>query len=172
MENKSFTIGTRVRLISEHPNIDGDGPNVGLTGVVAGPPLVWGSLPISFDEEFTSGHTCFGAAEQGRGWFVDTHKLEVIKDEPEDATEDTPLPEPKKLPLRLLPPQTKKILKHLKEIGSISNVEAQDQYRCRSLSKRICEIQEAGFVILKEWKKDLQGQRYVRYFYDGKRQSA
>ena len=90
METKSFTIGTRVRLIAEHLNIDGVGPNVGLTGFVAGPPLVWGSLPVSFDEEFSSGHTCIGMAKQGRGWFVDPHKLEVIKDEPEDVTEDTP----------------------------------------------------------------------------------
>jgi len=57
---------------------------------------------------------------------------------------------------------------HLKRERSISNVEAQNLYRCRALPKRISELRAEGFDVRPVWKRDLTGQRYVRYFYMGR----
>ncbi len=57
---------------------------------------------------------------------------------------------------------------HLVRERSITNVEAQALYRCRSLTKRISELRQAGMKITPIWNKDVTGQRYVRYFYMGK----
>lgn len=63
-----------------------------------------------------------------------------------------------------LSPQARIVLKHLKAVGDISNVEANAVHRIRSLSRRITELQQVGgFHIEKEFKKDLTGQRFVRY---------
>ena len=59
--------------------------------------------------------------------------------------------------------QRDKILAHLKQVGSISFVEANDLYRCRSLTRRIADLREAGYDIISEWRKDTLGQRYTRY---------
>ena len=61
-------------------------------------------------------------------------------------------------------PQTAKILTHLQDVGTITNVESQAIYKCRSLGKRISELRELGFDIWSEWKRDHEGQRYVRYW--------
>lgn len=55
------------------------------------------------------------------------------------------------------------ILNHLITKGSISNVEAQALYRCRSLSRRITTLKKEGFSIVSVLKKDATGQRYARY---------
>lgn len=62
-------------------------------------------------------------------------------------------------------PQAEVIFRHLKDVGSISNVEANAIYKCRSVSARITEIARANpyVVITKERKVDHTGQRYVRY---------
>jgi hypothetical protein len=57
------------------------------------------------------------------------------------------------------------IKEHLEREWSISNVEAQNLYRCRALPKRISELKAAGMDIRSVWRTDLTGQRYVRYFY-------
>lgn len=62
-----------------------------------------------------------------------------------------------------LKPQTAQILLHLIRVGSISPLEAGALYRCRSLSRRICDLKEAGFEIETELRKDATGQRYARY---------
>lgn len=62
-----------------------------------------------------------------------------------------------------LSPQANAVLKHLESAGSITNVEAHAVLRCRSVSRRITELCDAGFDISKSWKKDSTGQRYVRY---------
>lgn len=59
--------------------------------------------------------------------------------------------------------QTDKILDHLRKVGSISFVEANDLYRCRSLTRRIKDLREAGHKIVSEWRKDVTGQKYTRY---------
>lgn len=60
-------------------------------------------------------------------------------------------------------PMNDLILLHLLEKGSISNVEAQALYRCRSLSRRICDLKSEGWPIKSELKHDTTGQRYARY---------
>ena len=60
--------------------------------------------------------------------------------------------------------QYQKILNHLLDEGSISGVEAAELYRVRSLPRRICDLKEAGFKILSEWRTDPLGQRYKKYF--------
>lgn len=55
------------------------------------------------------------------------------------------------------------VLIHLITKGSISNVEAQALYRCRSLSRRITTLKREGFNIVAVLKKDVTGQRYARY---------
>lgn len=70
----------------------------------------------------------------------------------------------------VLPPQTSAILKHLKQVGDISGVEAQAMYRARSVTKRISEINDFLFVaggpehmVIGQWNRDNTGQRYKRY---------
>lgn len=55
------------------------------------------------------------------------------------------------------------ITNHLAVVGSISAVEAQALYRCRSLSRRICDLKALGYRINSELKTDATGQRYARY---------
>ena len=59
--------------------------------------------------------------------------------------------------------QTDMLIKHFEMAGSITNVEAQAVYKIRSLPRRICDLEEQGYTFLRQWKKDLTGQRYVRY---------
>lgn len=63
-----------------------------------------------------------------------------------------------------MPPMTLSIFNHLKAVGSITQVEAQALYRCRSLSRRITDIKQAGYSVRREMRKDHTGQRYARYF--------
>ncbi|OXJ32656.1 hypothetical protein CFB82_19925 [Burkholderia sp. HI2714] len=62
-----------------------------------------------------------------------------------------------------LTPQAQTVLRHLKSVGSITNVEANAVHRVRSLSRRITEIQGAGVRISKVRRRDCTGQQYVRY---------
>lgn len=55
------------------------------------------------------------------------------------------------------------ILGHLRKVGSISGLEAVGMFKCRSLTRRICDLKAAGHDIRSEWKEDSTGQRYVRY---------
>ena len=64
-------------------------------------------------------------------------------------------------------PMSQMILRHLEDKGSITNVEAQALYRCRSLSRRISDIKSWGFPVKSILKKDVTGQRYARYFLEG-----
>ena len=59
--------------------------------------------------------------------------------------------------------QNDKILTHLRDVGSISWVEANDLYRVRSLTRRIADLRQRGLKIISEWKTDRLGQRYTRY---------
>lgn len=66
-----------------------------------------------------------------------------------------------------LSPQAVRVLNHMKTAGSISNVEANAVHRVRSVSRRMTEIVAAlegsGFKVVKEHKRDVTDQRYVRY---------
>ena len=55
------------------------------------------------------------------------------------------------------------ILRHLKNVGSITFLEAVDLYRVRSLPRRIKDLRDAGHEIVSEWRKDTLGQKYTRY---------
>ena len=59
--------------------------------------------------------------------------------------------------------QNDKILAHLRDVGSITWVEANDLYRVRSLPRRIADLRQRGHEIISEWRTDKLGQRYTRY---------
>lgn len=59
--------------------------------------------------------------------------------------------------------QEDRILKHLKAVGSISGLEASDIYRVRDLPKRVSVLKQEGHGIDGEWRRDISGQRYIRY---------
>jgi hypothetical protein len=66
--------------------------------------------------------------------------------------------------MKLSGKQLDMIHNHLESIGSISNLEAQSLYRVRSLPRRIRDLEERrGLQIKREWRKDLTGERYMRY---------
>jgi hypothetical protein len=68
----------------------------------------------------------------------------------------------------LLPPQERRLLRHLTIAGSVSNVEANSILLMRSVSRRITTLRAAlegtNFTIHRAIKKDSNKQRYARYF--------
>lgn len=56
---------------------------------------------------------------------------------------------------------------HFETRGNISALEAASLYKVRSLSKRVCELKNLGYIIKSEMKADETGQRYARYFHTG-----
>ena len=68
--------------------------------------------------------------------------------------------------------QNYKIRNHLCRLGSITGLEAWDSYRVRCLPRRIADLREIGVPIKSETKRDLQGQRYVRYVLEEPQQAA
>lgn len=63
-------------------------------------------------------------------------------------------------------------LNHLKNVGSISGIEAEALYKIRHLPKRISNLKEQGWKITSSRMKDATGQRYVRYHLDAKQRKA
>ena len=59
--------------------------------------------------------------------------------------------------------QEQLILRHLREAGSITQIEAAGLYKVRSLTRRIRTLRERGYKIHSERRTDPMGQRYVRY---------
>lgn len=57
----------------------------------------------------------------------------------------------------------KLILEHLQKGKSITPIEASAQWRCRSLSRRICDIEKLGYKIKRDTREDSTGQVYTRY---------
>jgi hypothetical protein len=56
------------------------------------------------------------------------------------------------------------LMKHLRTVGSISTMEAINQYRVMSLSRRICDLEGYGVKFNRVRKTHpVTGQRYVRY---------
>jgi len=64
-------------------------------------------------------------------------------------------------------PQLYQLLTHLKNHGTISNVEAQAMFKMRALPRRIADLRELGYEIKREIRKDSTGQRYARYTFVG-----
>ncbi|MGY5795186.1 helix-turn-helix domain-containing protein len=62
-----------------------------------------------------------------------------------------------------LSPQCKKLYKHLKTVGSISQMEASLVHKIMALPRRISDLREAGIEINRELKEDATGTRYARY---------
>jgi hypothetical protein len=58
------------------------------------------------------------------------------------------------------------VLKHLQEIGNLTCMEAHTVYSIRSLSSAMSRLKKQGYEITSLPKKDLTGQRYVKYVYD------
>ena len=59
--------------------------------------------------------------------------------------------------------QDELLARHLREVGSITGVEAQTVYKVRSITSNIARLRSYGMKIYTEYKKDLSGQRYARY---------
>lgn len=63
-----------------------------------------------------------------------------------------------------LTPQASLVLHHLRTAGSITQREAILDHSVQSLTRRITEIKEAGFEVLREDRRHpLTDQRYARY---------
>jgi predicted transcriptional regulator len=64
-----------------------------------------------------------------------------------------------------LTPNAVKVLEHLKNSrgNTVTNVEAIVVLKVMSVSRRITELQDAGFDIEKTHKRDTSGTRYVQY---------
>lgn len=61
-------------------------------------------------------------------------------------------------------PMVELLAAHLKSGKSITAIEANALWRCRSLSRRICDLKDAGYKIQRQLRRDTTGQRYARYF--------
>lgn len=63
--------------------------------------------------------------------------------------------------------QTEKILRHLREHGSITPLDAMQEYGIMRLASRICDIKKAGYSVVKETEKSKnrygEPVRYARY---------
>ena len=59
--------------------------------------------------------------------------------------------------------QLQMIKEHFAKGHSLSGYEAQNLYRIASLPRRINDLEEQGYKIEREHKKDTTGRRYVRY---------
>ena len=62
--------------------------------------------------------------------------------------------------------QRKQILEHLQMFGSITPLEALEQYGCFRLSARIMELRKAGYII-ETISVKRGGKRFARYEYKG-----
>lgn len=67
-------------------------------------------------------------------------------------------------------PMTRNIFVHLTTTGKITNIVAQNLYKCRALPRRIKDIKEqTGLRVMCKWKVDATGQRYKVYYLEGAR---
>ena len=59
--------------------------------------------------------------------------------------------------------QVSMLMEHFERKDSITGVEAAAVYKIRSLPRRIMDLKEKGYVFTHEWKRDVTGQKYMRY---------
>jgi hypothetical protein len=65
-------------------------------------------------------------------------------------------------------PQTDLLLDHFKVKPTITAREAEGAFKIRSLSRRINDLEDAGYTFSRTTEFDTTGQRYVRYHFIGK----
>lgn len=74
-----------------------------------------------------------------------------------------------------LTPQARKVFDHMRRAGSISARDAMADHQMTSatLARRVCDLEEAGVVIVRESKEHpIVGTRYTRYSVGGNRHRA
>ena len=59
--------------------------------------------------------------------------------------------------------QARKVLRHLEQHGSISNMEALIVYSIPRLAACVYELRKQGFTVVTDVLKDAQGHKYSRY---------
>ena len=59
--------------------------------------------------------------------------------------------------------QTELLKEHFTYKDTITGLEAQFLYRVMALPRRICDLEDEGFLFEKQWRKDLTGHRYRVY---------
>jgi len=64
-------------------------------------------------------------------------------------------------------PQKQLLIEYFRRYHTISALEAAGQFKIRSLSRRINDLEEAGHRFYREVRADATGQRYTRYHYLG-----
>jgi hypothetical protein len=64
--------------------------------------------------------------------------------------------------------QTQVLLDHFQKHSTITPMEAHVMFRIRSLSRRINDLEELGYVFKRVLKKDSTGQRYTHYTFEGR----
>ena len=64
-------------------------------------------------------------------------------------------------------PQDLELQNHLRAVGTITAVEAATIYKVRCITSNITRLRRSDMTINTEFKKDLTGQRYARYSYQG-----
>lgn len=64
-------------------------------------------------------------------------------------------------------PQDSSLRNHFKQVGSITAVEAATLYKVRSITSNISRLRRAGMSITTDFKRDITGQKYARYFSKG-----
>ncbi|MGB3209481.1 MAG: helix-turn-helix domain-containing protein [Desulforhopalus sp.] len=72
--------------------------------------------------------------------------------------------------------QRSRILKHLREIGSLTTLEARHLLDCCHPGMRICELRKSGYPIAMAWVNDVTPEGFVhrvaKYFLLKRRQSS
>lgn len=67
--------------------------------------------------------------------------------------------------------QSERIVRHLRDYGSITSVEAMKEYGVMRLASRVSDLKKAGFPIRSEMVKGRnrygEATSYARYFWDG-----
>ncbi len=76
---------------------------------------------------------------------------------------------------RELKPQTKQVLRYMKRrdikgnLKTITPMTAMHELGVQSLSRRICDLRDAGYPIKRELKRDFRGKRYATYTLEDER---
>lgn len=108
-------------------------------------------------------------SEKIKGWYMQERDMELIA--PARAFKRVPeTVKPKRtepLPPSALSPQCRQLLELLTAKGSVTALEAGGVYRIRALPRRIADLKEAGYTIVRDLTKDTTGQRYARYYIKG-----
>jgi hypothetical protein len=64
------------------------------------------------------------------------------------------------------------LLDHFRVRPDISDMEARAMFKIRALPRRIKDLEEMGYGFNRATKSDSTGQRYVRYYFQGKNPSC